>query len=218
MKPLRSGDIAVIIADDHAMVRAGLQRIIEGELGLRVTGQASDGDSTLARLQDTRCDVLLLDLAMPGPSGPDLIRRIRAQRPQLAILVVSMHNAPKVVRAALDAGADGYVAKDSDPEVLLEGLRRVAGGGHFVEPGLADALLFAPPPIAASSLSPREREVLQRLARGESNGEIARALFLSEKTISTHKSNLMAKLKLENMADLVRYADEHPDTPTDDGV
>jgi DNA-binding NarL/FixJ family response regulator len=218
MNPDRSGEIAIIIADDHAMVRSGLQRIIESEPGLHVTGQAGDGAGTLARLADTRCDVLLLDLGMPAPSGPDLIRRIRAQRPRLAILVVSMHNHPKMVRAALAAGANGYVTKDSDPEVLAAALRRVAGGGHYVEPSLADALLFAPAPAPSANLSPREREVLRRLAEGESNHEIARALFLSEKTISTHKANLMAKLRLENMADLVRYADEYLESPGDEGA
>lgn len=212
----RGNDIAVVIADDHAMVRTGLQRIIEGELGLRVTGQASDGASTLQRLRDTRCDVLLLDLGMPAPNGPELIRLIRSQWPQLPILVVSMHNHPKMVRAALDAGADGYVAKDSDPDVLLVALRRVAAGGHYLERGLADALLFAPAPVSSAHLSPREREVLKRLARGETNSEIARALFLSEKTISTHKTNLMAKLGLENLADLVRYADRCLRTAGDD--
>lgn len=216
MNPDRGNDIAVVIADDHAMVRTGLQRIIEGELGLRVTGQASDGASTLARLRDTRCDVLLLDLGMPAPNGPELIRLIRSQWPQLPILVVSMHNHPKMVRAALDAGADGYVAKDSDPDVLLVALRRVAAGGHYLERGLADALLFAPAPVSSAHLSPREREVLKRLARGETNSEIARALFLSEKTVSTHKTNLMAKLGLENLADLVRYADRCLRTAGDD--
>jgi DNA-binding NarL/FixJ family response regulator len=218
MNPDHGGDIAIIIADDHAMVRAGLQRIIEGELGMRVTGQAGDGASTLARLQDTHCDVLLLDLGMPAPSGPELIRQVRAQRPQLAILVVSMHNHPKMVRAALDAGANGYVTKDSDPEVLVAALRRVAGGGHYLEPRLADALLFTPGAPPNANLSRREREVLRRLAQGQSNSEIARALFLSEKTISTHKANLMAKLRLQNMADLVHYADEHPPSASDDGV
>jgi DNA-binding NarL/FixJ family response regulator len=155
---------------------------------------------------------------MPAPSGPELIRQVRAQWPQLAILMVSMHNHPKMVRAALDAGANGYVTKDSDPEVLVTALRRVACGGHYVEPSLADALLFAPAPVPHARLSAREREVLRRLAEGESNHEIARALFLSEKTISTHKANLMAKLRLESMADLVRYADEHPQAASDDGA
>jgi DNA-binding NarL/FixJ family response regulator len=121
--------LAIVIADDHALVRAGLQRIVESEPGLRVTGQANDGRDTLARLADTRCDVLLLDLDMPAPSGLELIKRVRARWPQLSIVVVSMHNQPQMVRAALAAGADDYVAKDSDPEVLIAALRRAAGAG-----------------------------------------------------------------------------------------
>ena len=128
MDTIDSTGLAIVIADDHALVRAGLQRIVESEPGLRVTGQANDGLDTLARLADTRCDVLLLDLDMPAPSGLDLIERVRAQWPQLSILVVSMHNQPQMVRAALAAGADDYVAKDSDPEVLIAALRRAARG------------------------------------------------------------------------------------------
>ena len=130
MDAIDTTGLAIVIADDHALVRAGLQRIVESEPGLRVTGQAIDGPDTLARLADTRCDVLLLDLDMPAPSGLELIRRVRAQRPQLSIVpVVSMHNQPQMVRAALAAGADDYVAKDSDPEVLIAALRRIAGAG-----------------------------------------------------------------------------------------
>lgn len=203
--------VHVIIADDHAMVRSGLQRIIDGEPGLRVSGQAVDGASTLARLQDTPCHVLLLDLTMPAPNGPELIGQIRALRPELPILVVSMHNHAAIVRAALRAGASGYVTKDSEPDTLLQALRRLAGGNRYVNPRLMDTLAFSPaaPPPAREKLSPRECQVLERLAAGQSNAEIARTLFLSEKTISTHKANLMAKLGLQNMADLVRYADQH---------
>ena len=129
MDTIDSTGLAIVIADDHALVRAGLQRIVESEPGLRVTGQANDGPDTLARLADTRCDVLLLDLDMPVPSGLELIKRARAQWPQLSIVVVSMHNQPQMVRAALAAGADDYVAKDSDPEVLIAALRRIAGAG-----------------------------------------------------------------------------------------
>jgi DNA-binding NarL/FixJ family response regulator len=129
MVAIDTAGLAIVIADDHALVRAGLQRIVESEPGLRVTGQANDGPDTLARLADTRCDVLLLDLDMPAPSGLELIKRVRAQWPQLSIVVVSMHNQPQMVRAALAAGADDYVAKDSDPEVLIAALRRTAGAG-----------------------------------------------------------------------------------------
>jgi len=210
--------IAIVIADDHAMVRGGLQRIIEAELGMRVTGQAGDGTGTLALLEHTHCDVLLLDLGMPAPSGRELITRVRTQWPKVAVLVISMHNEPRIVRDALDAGAHGYVTKDSDPEILLEAVRRVAAGGHYLEPKLAHAVLFAPAQATHGSLSPRERQVLRLLADGQSNGAIARALFLSEKTVSTHKANLMAKLGLRSMADLVHYADRHLPPGGDDAT
>lgn len=206
--PLPGTEVRVLIADDHAMVRDGLRRILNGKPGLHVAGFAVDGPSTLERLRDTPCHVLLLDLTMPAPSGPELIRQIRGEWPELPILVLSMHNQPAVVRAVLQAGASGYVAKDNDPEILVQALRHVAGGGRYVEPRLAEALLFTPPPPPAPRLSPREALVLQRIAAGETNADIARSLFLSEKTISTHKTNLMSKLQITTLAELVRFVDE----------
>lgn len=120
-----------------------------------------------------------------------------------------MHNNPRIARAAIDAGANGYLTKDSDPEVLLHALRLVAQGGHYMDPGLMQAILFAPATPPPERLSPREQEVLRRLAAGQSNGDIARALYLSEKTVSTHRARLRAKLGLNSLADLLRYAQEH---------
>lgn len=200
--------IQVLIADDHAMVREGLRRIIESEPDLCVTGQAVDGNTTLDRLCDTPCHILLLDLTMPAPNGPELISQIREYWQDLPIFVLTMHNHLAIARAALQAGASGYIAKDNDPDVLLQALRHVAAGGRFVEPRLAEALLFEPRPKTVPLLTARESEVLHRLAAGQSNSEIARDLYLSEKTVSTHKTNLMAKLKLDSLADLVRHVDE----------
>lgn len=210
-KPDTPVPIRVVIADDHAMVRGGLRRILESEPGVQVVAEAFDGQSTLDRLAGHPCDILLLDLTMPQPSGPQLIGLIRERHPVVPILVVSMHNDARIVRVALQSGASGYVPKDSDPETLVGALRRVAAGGRYVEPGLADSLLFLPPDgdDPRKILSPRELEVFERLARGQTNHEIARDLDLSEKTVSTHKTKLMSKLRLGNMADLVRYADEH---------
>ena len=207
-KPGATPVIQILIADDHAMVRDGLRRIIESEPDLCVTGQAVDGNTTLDRLCDTPCHILLLDLTMPAPNGPELISQIREYWQDLPILVLSMHNHLAIARAALQAGASGYIAKDNDPEVLLQALRHVAAGGRFVEPRLAEALLFEPARKAPPPLTARETEVMNRLAAGESNSDIARALYLSEKTVSTHKTNLMAKPKLDSLADLVRYVDE----------
>lgn len=200
--------IRVLISDDHAMVRDGLRRIIESEPGMCVSGQSMDGNTTLDRVCDTPCDILLLDLNMPAPNGPDLIRQVRDFRADLPILVLTMHNQPAVARAALKAGASGFIAKDNDPEVLLHALRQVAAGERYIEPRLAGAFDGPAPSSTLPTLSPREVEVLQRLAAGETNGQIAIELGLSEKTVSTHKTNVMAKLKLQSLADLVRLADQ----------
>jgi DNA-binding NarL/FixJ family response regulator len=194
----------IIIADDHAMVRSAFGRLIDSEFDLQVVAQAHDGASTLQQLTDNPCDVLMLDLNMPEPSGPQLITLIREKWPKQPILVVSMHNTPRIVRTALEAGANGYVTKDSEPQILLKALRLVAGGGRFVEPSLMEAMLFAPAPRA--SLTPRESEILQRLAAGQSNSVIARQLYISDKTVSTHKANIMDKLDIQNFPTLLRYA------------
>ena len=218
-RPAPGHATTVLVADDHTMVRNGLSRIINDEPGLRVTGEACDGHSTLTALAAQAHQVLLLDLSMPGPSGVELITTIRQRHPAQRILVVSMHNNPRIVRAAIDAGANGYITKDSDPEVLLHALRLVAAGGHYLEPRLLEATLFAPVAPKNTQLSPRETDVLRRLANGQSNIEIARALFLSEKTVSTHRARLRAKLGLHSLADLLRYAQTHwPDTPTGAGA
>lgn len=201
--------IRVVIADDHPMVRSGLQTIIDAAPGMQVTGHAVDGASTLARLQDTACDVLLLDLGMPPPSGPELIARIHADKPGLPVVVITMHEEIRLVRAALQAGAKGYITKDTDPDTLVQAVRDVAAGRRYVDPRLAQAMAFAPDSAPHEKLSPREFEVMRRLAAGQSNGEIARHLFLSEKTVSTHKANVLAKLELHSMADLIRYVDQN---------
>jgi len=196
--------IKVIIADDHAMVRGAFARLIDSEPDLQVVAQAHDGNSTLQLLADTPCNVLLLDLNMPEPSGSRLITLIREKWPKQFILVVSMHNAPRIVSTALDAGANGYITKDSEPTVLLNALRLVAGGGRYVESKLMEAMLFAP--ALRISLTPRESEILQRLAAGQSHTTISRELYISEKTVSSHKANLMLKLEIDNFSDLLRYA------------
>jgi DNA-binding NarL/FixJ family response regulator len=198
--------IRVALADDHAMVRAGLRRLIEGEAGYAVVGEASDGAGALALLAEHPCDVFLMDLSMPPPNGAELITRILARWPATSLLVVSMHNSPRLARAALDAGALGFVTKDNDPEVLLWALQRVAAGERFIDPRIREAVLaeHAPASDPFAPLSPREREVMELLCAGLGNNDIARRLALSEKTVSTHKANILQKLGLSNLADLVR--------------
>lgn len=201
--------INVLIADDHAVVRGGLKQIIATTADIAVAAEAAQGAEVLESLRTGRFDLVLLDMTMPGVSGVDLIRRVRAEYPSQPILVLSMHNEAQVVSRALRAGAMGYMTKDSDPDVLLSAIRKLAGGGRFIDPKLIDAMVFethsgdAPP---HEVLSDREFQVLQMLAAGKSINDIAESCSLSAKTISTHKMRLMQKLGLNNNSELIRYA------------
>jgi DNA-binding NarL/FixJ family response regulator len=204
--------IKILIADDHAIVRGGLKQINATTDDIVVTGEAAQGSEVVDKLRICEVDLLLLDMTMPGISGVDLIRRVRVEQPALPVLVLSIHNEAQVVSRALRAGATGYVTKDSDPDVLLAAIRKLAAGGRFIDPKLVDAIIFethsgdAPP---HEVLSDREFQVLQMLAAGTSINEIAETLALSAKTISTHKMRLMQKLGLANNAELILYTVRH---------
>ncbi|MFM0069202.1 response regulator [Paraburkholderia aspalathi] len=204
--------IRILIADDHAIVRCGLKQITSMTQDIVVASEAAQGSEVFDRLHAEPVDLLLLDMSMPGISGIDLIRRIRAERPTLPVLVLTMHNDAQVVSRALRAGANGYVTKDSDPEVLLAAIRKLASGGWFIDPSLVDTMVFeahADSALPHEVLSDREFEVLQMLAAGQSINDIAAKLVLSAKTISTHKMRLMQKLNLASNAELIRYAIRH---------
>jgi DNA-binding NarL/FixJ family response regulator len=204
--------IKILIADGHALVRCGLKLIIGATTDIAVAGEAAQGFEVVDKLRICYVDLVLLDMTMPGISGVDLIRRVRAEQPRLPVLVLSTYNEAYVVSRALRAGAAGYVTKNSDADVLLAAIRRLAGGGRFIDPKLVDAIIFethegdAPP---HEILSDRELQVLQILAAGRSINDIARRLALSAKTISTHKMRLMQKLGLGNNMELIRYAIRH---------
>lgn len=204
--------IRVLIADDHALVRGGLKQIIATTADIEVAGEATCGADVLEKARGGDYSLLLLDMSMPGLSGIDLIRHLKTARPDLPILVLSMHNEGQVVTRALRAGAAGYVTKDSEPEILLAAIRKIAGGGRFLDPTLVDVMVFAAGSADAPPhelLSDREFQVLQLLAKGHSLNEIGGMLNISAKTISTHKMRLMEKLGLDNNAELVRYAMRH---------
>ncbi len=201
--------IQVLIADDHAIVRSGLRQVLTATGEITIASEAVNGAALLDQIRRLDCHVILLDLSMPGLSGFDLIRRVRLERPDLSILVLSMHNEGQIVTRALRAGAAGYVAKDSDPDILLTAIRKVAGGGRFVDPTLVDGLvtnISTPETDEERDLSDREFQVLQMIVGGHSLNEIAESLHLSAKTISTHKMRLMRKLGVDNNADLIRHA------------
>lgn len=204
--------IKVLIADDHAIVRGGIRQIIATTSDIVVSAEAAQGSEVVDKLRACPVDLLLLDMTMPGISGVDLIRRVRAELPSLPVLVLSIHDEAQVASRALRAGATGYLTKDSDPEVLLAAIRKIANGGRFIDPKLVDAMVFethrgdVPP---HELLSDREFQVLQMLASGKSINDIAEACALSAKTISTHKMRLMQKLGLANNAEVIRYALRH---------
>src|SRR6185312_390475 len=200
--------IRVLIADDHKIVRDGLRRILAANSDVEVAAEASDGDQALALVRANEYDVALLDISMPGLSGIDLIKRLKIERPKLRLLVLSMHGEDQYAARVLKAGASGYLNKDSASEMLLGALRKVAAGGVHIGDAAAASLVAADRP-AHEALSNREFEVLRLLVAGSSPTDIAEQLHLSVKTVSTHKTRMLEKLKLRTTADLVRYAIEN---------
>jgi len=205
--------IKVVIAEDHAIVRNGVKQILAMAPGIEVVGEAVDGAELQQLLRTLEFDVLLTDLNMPGLSGPDLIARIKGHFPDKPIIVLSMHNTVQAVSRALKAGARGYVTKGSEPEILVAAIRKVAQGGRFVAPEMAQQMVFdtalTEQKSAHEGLSDRELEVFRLLVKGYSNNEIATDLCVSNKTVSSHKTRIMEKLELNSLADLVLYAVEH---------
>lgn len=205
--------IRVLIADDHAIVREGLKQLFALDGKVVVAGEAADGAHVLASLRQGGIDLVLLDLTMPGVSGVNLISRIRAQDGAMPILVLSMHNELHIARRALAAGASGYLTKDSRPDILIAAICKVAAGGRFIDPGLAEQMVFETgdagqrPPHEL--LSEREFHILSLLVRGMSVNDVAEELAISNKTVSTHKARLMLKMNFRNNAELVRYAVAH---------
>ena len=205
--------IRLWIADDHAIVRCGLKQIFALMPDFEVVAEATNGSEVLACLRQACFDLLLLDMNMAGISGSDLIARVKAHQPDLPILVLSMHNEPQVAARALKAGASGYITKDCEPEILMAAIRKVAARGKYIDPDLAEKMVFDVTSSAQqpphSLLSERELEVFRLLTTGQGVNDIASQLAISNKTVSTHKVRLMEKLNLTSLADLMRYAMQH---------
>lgn len=205
--------IQILLADDHHLFREGLKKLFAIAPEIVVGGEATNGGEVLNALRRDSFDLVLLDLTMPGISGVDLIARIAAQDNAPPILILSMHNEALIVRHSLAAGASGYLSKDCAPENLLAAIRKVAAGGRFLDPGLAETIAFGPnsamPLPDHGQLSGREFQILCALARGCSVNEIAAQLAISNKTVSTHKARMMNKMGFINNVDLVRYSLTH---------
>ena len=205
--------IRLLIADDHAILRAGLRQLFALTTDMQVVCEAANGAEVLACLRQSQIDLLLLDLNMPGISGADLIARVKAHQSDLPILVFSMHNEPLVATRVLKAGASGYITKGCAPDILLAAVRKVAAHGNYLDPDIAEKMAFDATTTAErplhTLLSDRELEVLRLLTSGQSVNAIATQLAISNKTVSTHKARLLEKLNLSGMAELMRYAMQH---------
>lgn len=205
--------IEVLVVDDHAIIRDGLRKILADTDDLIVAGEAANGNAALEIVRARDWDLVVLDISMPGRNGLELIKLLKTERPKLRILIFSMHHEDQYAVRAIRAGASGYLSKEGDTELLLPAMRRVAGGGVFISPKLAELLAIDRSSSVGAkphtSLTNREFEVFTRIVRGSSLTSIADEFSLSIKTISTHKTHILAKMNMTNHIDLVRYAIEH---------
>ena len=205
--------VRIVLADDHAIVREGLKRIVGDVADFTVAGEAADGTEVMKVVRSLDFDVLVLDLSMPGRSGMELIKLVKAEKPKLRILVLSMHQEMQYAVRAIKSGASGYLTKESAPALLEQAIRKIATGGAYISAEVAEQLALGAMPGGDTppheTLSDREFEVFRMLVAGEAVSDVAARLNLSVKTVSTHKSNLMQKLGLANQTELVRYALKH---------
>jgi two-component system invasion response regulator UvrY len=206
--------IRLLIADDHPVVREGLRRIVADHPELEVVGEAVNGDEVLTLLRRLPADVVLLDIAMPGPGFLQVLEHLRAEHPSVAVLVLSVHPEDQYAVRALRSGAAGYLTKDHSPEQLVDAIRKVHRGGKYVSPTLAERLAAdlataGTRHLRHEALSHREYEVLCLLGSGRTVKEISTELRLSPKTISTYRARVLEKMQATTNADLVRYAAQH---------
>jgi DNA-binding NarL/FixJ family response regulator len=205
--------LRVYLADDHAVVRAGLKALINAEPEMEVSGEASDGRTACEQAQESQPDVVVMDVSMPEMNGAQATARLKQASPHVKVLALTVHEDKGYLRLLLEAGASGYVLKRAAAEELIHAIRTVAAGGVYLDPVLAGKVVgsFVRNPAgkgvsADGDLSEREAEVVRLIAAGHSNKEIARRLSLSVKTVETYKARSMEKLGLDSRADLVRYA------------
>ncbi len=203
--------IRVLLADDHTVVRAGLKRLVEGAGDMTVVGEASNGRETVRIARETCPDIAVVDISMPGIDGLEVISHLLTHNPNLPILVLTMHEEEQYVVRALGAGAKGYITKRSAAEQLIKAIRKVHGGGRYLDETAAESLALR---IARGSrgdspleiLSNREIQVLRSIATGQTNRQIAGDYHISIKTVDTYRSRLLRKLNLRNNAELTRFA------------
>ncbi len=205
--------IRIVLADDHRIMRDGLAALLKREQGFELVGEAHDGLGAIRLARELAPDVLVTDLAMPGMNGIEAIRRVRAEAPTVQVLCLSVHDEDRMVLAGIDAGAAGYVLKDSSFEELSQAIRKVMARQIYLSPSLVGVFVegyrtrgAAVAGGAFSQLTAREREIVQLFSEGHSTSQIAEQLHLSAKTVATHRENVLHKLHIESIAELTRYA------------
>jgi DNA-binding NarL/FixJ family response regulator len=203
----------VLVADDHAIIRDGMRKILADTDDMEMVGEAANGHEVMDLIRQRDWDLVVLDLSMPGRSGVELIKLIKAERPKCPILIFSMHPEEQYALRALRAGASGYLSKEGDSDLILPALRKVASGGVYISTNVAELLASNVTPhfqeAPHKKLSDREFQVFDRIVQGVSLTDIAHELSLSIKTVSTHKSHILNKMNMRSHVDLLRYALEH---------
>lgn len=203
--------IKVLLADDHKIVREGLRRIIEESGEMEVVAEAADGNEAISRTLDTRPDVAVVDISMPGMDGLEVVAQLKALAPSMPVLILTMHDEEQYVVRAVESGAMGYVTKQAAPEQLVDAVKKLYAGGLYLTEKASEALALRVIKgdkfkSDAESLSMRELQVLRKLALGQTNHEIADSYHLSVKTVDTYRSRILKKLNLRNNAELSRFA------------
>ena len=202
--------IRVLIADDHTVVRRGLGQIVSETMDIELTGEASSGDEVLDLVREEDFDVVVMDINMPGRSGLDVLKQLKAEFPELPVLILSMHDEDQYAVRMLRAGASGYLTKETAADKLVEAIRRVAEGGKYMSPAVAESLLNrleskTEGPLH-EMLSDREFQVMRLLASGKTATEIGEMLSLSVKTVSTYRARVLEKMNMKSNAELTHYA------------
>ncbi|MDQ7788360.1 MAG: response regulator transcription factor [Thermodesulfovibrionales bacterium] len=205
--------IRILIADDHPMFREGLRRILAGCPDINVADEASNGQEVFEKVWNNEYDIVLLDIAMPGTPGLEVLKRLKNEKPQLPVLVLSMYPEEQYAVRVIKAGASGYLTKETVSEELISAIRRISGGKKYITSSIAERLADDVEPTAEKplhdTLSDREFEVYRMIAAGKTTTQIAEELLLSVKTISTYRSRILEKMKMKTNAELIHYAIKH---------
>ena len=205
--------LKILIADDHPIVRQGMKQIIADTTDIVVAGEASNGQEVLSAVKKTPYDVILLDIAMPGPNGLDILKQLKKDKPELAVLMLSIHPEEQYAVRTLKAGASGYLTKESAPDELVEAIRKVSKGGKYITSSLAESLAtiltHEDRQLPHTILSDREYQVLLMISSGKTIKEIADELSLSVKTISTYRTRILERMNMRTNAELIHYAIKH---------